>query len=37
MERIKIICELDSADEKLSLSKQSNNFTNFTNFTNFMN
>jgi len=26
------ICELDSADEKLSVSEKINNFTNFMNF-----
>ena len=32
VEKIKIICDIDSADEKLSVSEKINNFTNFMNF-----
>jgi len=34
VEKIKIICDIDSIDENISLYKQINNFINFTNFMN---
>ncbi len=38
VEKIKIICDIDSINETLSISSdQTNNFTNFMNFTNFTN